>query len=136
MLLRDDMPVAAEPDVRASNAERDSACAARRPGSRNSGSSDAERAREQDSIADGGHNQRTVQRDLERSRVRDNPERNDDNLPGLCRFDGIAAAESRQDGDECADSELRHERRRSAGPGNTVVERDAGEPEPDPGNAG
>src|SRR5262245_29421725 len=110
MLLRYDLPVAAEPDVRGSSAERDGAGGAWSAGSRNSSSSDAERAATEDSIADGGNNQRTVQRDVERSRVRDNPERDDDHLPGICGFDGVAVAESRQDGDERADSELRHER--------------------------
>src|SRR5258705_10731305 len=61
-------------------------------------------------------------------------ERDDDHLPGIPVRDWDTATTTGQDGDDGGDADVRHERRRDAGSGDSADQRDAGELQPDPGD--
>src|SRR5882672_11289491 len=92
-----------------------------------------ERARDGgDDADDDRSSKRVVRGEPESGGMRVLAERDDDHLPGIPVRDGYTATTTRQDGDDGGDADVRHERRRGAGSGDSADERDAGELQPDP----
>jgi len=108
MLLRDDVSVAAQSDLRGSVADVAGSGTAWRRSSGQRGSGNAERSRSEAGDSDSRNRQRAVQRSVEYSRMRVLPEPSDDDLPGLRGSDRNPAAAAWQDSDDSVDVELRH----------------------------
>src|SRR5258705_5324914 len=75
---------------------------------------------------DNGSSKRVVRGKPEPGWMRVLAERDDDHLPGIPVRDWDTATTTGQDGDDGGDADVRHERRRDGGSGDSADQRDAG----------